>query len=106
KRPVNMMFLSYALFPHMNVKHNIMFGLKQEKYLKKEEIEKATDADLKIIKMDHLAKRKPHQLSGGLSQRVALARCLAKRHKLILLDEPLSALDKNLRDQMNFELVD
>ena len=105
ERPINMMFQSYALFPHMTIEHNIMFGLKQDK-LSKSEITARTQAALKIIKMEHLAKRKPHQLSGGQRQRAALARCLAKRPKLILLDEPLSALDKNLREQMQFELVD
>ena len=104
-RPINMMFQSYALFPHMNIEQNIMFGLKQDKLAKKDIIER-TKSVLNIIKMEHLAKRKPHQLSGGQRQRVALARCLAKRPKLILLDEPLSALDKNLREQMKFELVD
>lgn len=104
-RPVNMMFQSYALFPHMNVWQNIAFGLKQDK-LAGSEIEKRASAALKLVELSHLAKRKVHQLSGGQKQRVALARCLAKRPKVLLLDEPLSALDKKLREQMQFQLVD
>ncbi len=105
KRPVNMMFQSYALFPHMTVWQNIAFGLKQDK-MKKADIQARTEEVLKLVEMSRFAKRKPHQLSGGQRQRIALARCLAKKPKLILLDEPLSALDKNLREQMQFELVD
>jgi putrescine transport system ATP-binding protein len=105
KRPVNMMFQSYALFPHMTVWQNIAFGLKQDK-MKKVDIQNRTEEVLKLVEMSRFAKRKPHQLSGGQRQRIALARCLAKKPKLILLDEPLSALDKNLREQMQFELVD
>jgi putrescine transport system ATP-binding protein len=105
KRPVNMMFQSYALFPHMTVWQNIAFGLKQDK-MKKIDIQNRTEEVLKLVEMSRFAKRKPHQLSGGQRQRIALARCLAKKPKLILLDEPLSALDKNLREQMQFELVD
>jgi putrescine transport system ATP-binding protein len=104
-RPINMMFQSYALFPHMSVTKNIAFGLKQEGMSSKE-MDQRVDQALAMVEMRHLAKRKPHQLSGGQKQRVALARCLAKRPKLILLDEPLSALDKKLREQMQFELVD
>jgi len=104
-RPINMMFQSYALFPHMSVAANVAFGLKQEK-LSKIEIKQRTDAALEMVQMADLGKRKPHQLSGGQRQRVALARCLAKRPKVVLLDEPLSALDKKLREQMQFELVD
>jgi putrescine transport system ATP-binding protein len=104
-RPINMMFQSYALFPHMTVEQNIAFGLKQDKR-SKEEIKSCTLDVLKLVQLEKLAKRKPHQLSGGQKQRVALARCLAKRPKVLLLDEPLSALDKRLREQMQFELVD
>ena len=104
-RPINMMFQSYALFPHMSVAKNIAFGLKHEG-MPRQDINKRVEQALAMVEMSHLGKRKPHQLSGGQRQRVALARCLAKRPKLILLDEPLSALDKKLREQMQFELVD
>lgn len=104
-RPINTMFQSYALFPHMNVWQNIAFGLKQDR-LSKDEVQTRTEAVLKLVQMEKYAKRKPQQLSGGQQQRVALARCLAKQPKVLLLDEPLSALDKKLREQMQFELVD
>lgn len=105
KRPVNMMFQSYALFPHMRVDANIAFGLKQEG-MPKAEIEDRVHAMLKLVKMENFAKRKPDQLSGGQRQRVALARSLAKRPKVLLLDEPLGALDKKLREETQFELMD
>ena len=104
ERPINMMFQSYALFPHMTVADNIAFGLKQDK-LPKDEIAARVDEMLRLVQMPQYAKRKPHQLSGGQQQRVALARSLAKRPKLLLLDEPLGALDKKLRQQTQFELV-
>ena len=104
ERPVNMMFQSYALFPHMTVEQNVAFGLKQEG-LPKEEIAARVAAMLDIVKLGDYARRKPHQLSGGQRQRVALARSLVKKPKLLLLDEPLGALDKKLREQTQFELV-
>ena len=103
-RPVNMMFQSYALFPHMTVEQNIAFGLKQDKH-SKAEIDKRVAEMLAIVQMSKFAKRKPHQLSGGQQQRVALARSLAKSPKLLLLDEPMGALDKKLRSQMQLELA-
>jgi putrescine transport system ATP-binding protein len=104
ERPVNMMFQSYALFPHMTVEQNVAFGLKQDG-LPKDEIAARVDDMLKLVRLQHFAKRKPHQLSGGQRQRVALARSLVKRPKLLLLDEPLGALDKKLREHTQFELV-
>ncbi|MEW9616586.1 ABC transporter ATP-binding protein [Shinella sp. S4-D37] len=105
KRPVNMMFQSYALFPHMTVESNIGFGLRQDGMPKNEIAERVTQM-LKLVKLEKFAKRKPHQLSGGQRQRVALARSLAKRPKVLLLDEPLGALDKKLREETQFELMD
>lgn len=104
ERPVNMMFQSYALFPHMTVESNVAFGLKQEGVARAEIHERVYEA-LELVQMSPYAKRKPHQLSGGQQQRVALARSLVKRPKLLLLDEPMSALDKQIRHNTQIELV-
>ena len=105
RRPVNMMFQSYALFPHMSVEANIAFGLKQDG-MPKADIAARVEEMLKLVKLEQFAKRRPHQLSGGQRQRVALARSLAKRPRVLLLDEPLGALDKKLREATQFELTD
>ncbi len=103
-RPVNMMFQSYALFPHMTVADNIAYGLKRDG-LSKAELNARIQEMMALVKIEAYAKRKPHQLSGGQRQRVALARALAKHPKILLLDEPLGALDKKLREETQFELV-
>ncbi|ARP84609.1 polyamine ABC transporter ATP-binding protein [Bordetella genomosp. 8] len=104
RRPVNMMFQSYALFPHMTVEANVAFGLKQEGVDRAEIHDRVFEA-LNLVQMAGYSRRKPHQLSGGQQQRVALARSLVKRPKLLLLDEPMSALDKQIRQATQIELV-
>ena len=104
ERPVNMMFQSYALFPHMSVALNVAFGLKQDGTARAEIAARVAEI-LALVKLEGFELRKPHQLSGGQRQRVALARALVKRPKLLLLDEPLGALDKKLREHTQFELV-
>ncbi|MEQ6203015.1 ABC transporter ATP-binding protein [Sulfitobacter sp. HNIBRBA2951] len=105
QRAVNMMFQSYALFPHLSVYENIAFGLRRDK-LPKDRIDARVAEMLKLTRLEKFARRKPHQISGGQRQRVALARSLAKAPKLLLLDEPLGALDKKLRQDTQFELMD
>jgi len=104
QRPVNMMFQSYALFPHMTVEQNIGFGLKQDG-VPKQEISKRVQDMIDLVQLEGFGSRKPDQLSGGQRQRVALARALVKKPKILLLDEPLGALDKKLREETQFELM-
>jgi putrescine transport system ATP-binding protein len=104
ERPVNMVFQSYALFPHMTVAQNVAYGLKQEGMARSERDDRVAEV-LQLVELSALAGRKPDQLSGGQRQRVALARGLAKRPKILLLDEPLGALDRKLRERTQFELV-
>jgi putrescine transport system ATP-binding protein len=103
-RPVNMMFQSYALFPHLTVERNVAFGLEQER-LDRAQVRRRVAEILEIVRLQPYLRRKPHQLSGGQRQRVALARALIKRPKLLLLDEPLGALDRKLREHTQFELI-
>ncbi len=105
KRAVNMMFQSYALFPHLSIWDNIAFGLRRDK-LPKQDLENRVEEMLRLTRLEQFARRKPDQISGGQRQRVALARSLAKAPKLLLLDEPLGALDKKLRQDTQFELMD
>lgn len=105
KRAVNMMFQSYALFPHLSIEDNIAFGLKREGMPRNDIADRVTEM-LRLTRLEQFAHRKPHQISGGQRQRVALARSLAKAPKLLLLDEPLGALDKKLRQDTQFELMD
>ena len=104
ERPMNMMFQSYALFPHLNVWENVAFGLKRDGVAKAEIAQRVEDM-LQLVQLQKFAKRSPHQLSGGQQQRVALARSLVKRPQLLMLDEPLGALDKKLREETQVELV-
>lgn len=103
RRPINMMFQSYALFPHLSVFDNVAYGLRME-LVKDEELKRRVGDALEMVRLNQLAARKPHRLSGGERQRVALARALVKRPQVLLLDEPLAALDKKLREQMQLEL--